>query len=320
MSAFVYPDGKIVVTAGSAAIVGIDTAWSTILRRGTLILVGDNIGVVSSDPDGDDPPGDLAANFVQVWPGPSTADPEVGEDYVAVVLGEGAEIQEKLAQLISAISGKGMGLVSSGPPDDTEGRNNDFRYDPATTLLWFKVAGAWEIVNRPAKFDVYDVFANRGDHDAELAGFTFFATDTEQWWVKATDADADWEGPFTFTPPNDAGISIVLDGLGSVFGTGPLLDVPVSFNCIIRRVTLLADGIGSLVLDIWKAPFASFPPTVADSIVAATKPTLSGAAKYQDSSLVGWSTALLDNDVLRINVDSCSGITRATLTLDVERT
>jgi hypothetical protein len=45
----------------------------------------------------------------------------------------------------------------------------------------------------------------------------------------------------------------------------------------IDRWTLEADVPGSIVIDVWKDIFANYPPTVADTIITAGKPTLSSA-------------------------------------------
>lgn len=62
---------------------------------------------------------------------------------------------------------------------------------------------------------------------------------------------------------------------------------------------------------------SNYPPTVADSICASAKPTLSSAIKSQDSTLVGWTTALAADDILAFNVESVSSVKRVRLDLRV---
>ena len=95
-------------------------------------------------------------------------------------------------------------------------------------------------------------------------------------------------------------------------------DEPIDIDCTISQVTLLADQVGDVELDIWKAAFASFPPTVDNTITADDKPTLSGAQSGQDSDLTGWTTAIAAGDVLRFNVDSAATITRLTIALTLQ--
>ena len=56
------------------------------------------------------------------------------------------------------------------------------------------------------------------------------------------------------------------------------------------------------------------------SSTEAAKPTLASANKASDSTLTGWTTAVAANSVMRFSVDSCSGITAATLSLTVTKT
>lgn len=112
-------------------------------------------------------------------------------------------------------------------------------------------------------------------------------------------------------------ITFVVDGGGSAITTGLKGDLEIPFACTINAATLLADQSGSIVWDLWKDVYSSYPPTIADTIVAAAKPTISAAAKSQDTTLTGWSTAIAAGDTLRFNIDSCSTITRCTLSLKV---
>ena len=122
------------------------------------------------------------------------------------------------------------------------------------------------------------------------------------------------------TPWKTATLSYVIDGGGIVIGTGVVGDLDVPFDCTINQVTMLADQTGSIAVDIWKDTYANYPPTNADSITAAAVPTISAAIKDQDSTLTGWTTSISAGDTLRFNVDSCSTITRCTISLKVTRT
>jgi hypothetical protein len=116
-------------------------------------------------------------------------------------------------------------------------------------------------------------------------------------------------------------IAFVIEGPGgTVIPTGIKGDLIIPFACTILEWVLLADQVGSLVMDIWKDVYANYPPTVADSITAAAKPTITTANKANSTVLTGWTTIIAANDTLRFNVDSCSTITRATLTLRVRKT
>lgn len=108
-----------------------------------------------------------------------------------------------------------------------------------------------------------------------------------------------------------------IDGFGSTIVTGIAGDIFIDFACTITQVTVLADVVGSIVIDIWKRAYASYPPTVTQTITASAKPTLSSASKYQDSTLTGWTTSISAGDDLRFNVDSVSTISRVVIALRV---
>lgn len=117
-------------------------------------------------------------------------------------------------------------------------------------------------------------------------------------------------------------IVLVIDGGGSAITTGVKGFISVPFACTIKKARLLstdsAATAGSIVIDIWKDTYANYPPTVADTITAAAKPTLSAANKSEDTTLTGWTTSIAAGDVLGFNVDSVATVTRVSLTLEVE--
>lgn len=118
----------------------------------------------------------------------------------------------------------------------------------------------------------------------------------------------------------ESAIEFVIDGQGSGFSTGLKGYIEVPFNCSINRATLLGDAVGNCVIDIYKTTYAAFPPTAANSICAAAKPTLAAARSFQDTTLTGWTLALTKGDVVAFNVDSVSGLTRVTASLGLVRT
>lgn len=116
-------------------------------------------------------------------------------------------------------------------------------------------------------------------------------------------------------------IEFTIDGGGVAITTGQKGHIEVPFNCVIVSARMMADTSSSCVVDIWKDTYSNFPPTVADTICASAKPTLSSAQKSQDTTLTGWTTTLSTGNILAFNVDSSSGgITRVTVSLVVSRT
>lgn len=96
---------------------------------------------------------------------------------------------------------------------------------------------------------------------------------------------------------------LIGDGVGDLtVGVTAYFEVPNNFT--LQRVTLVANTSGCIVLDVWKDTYANFPPTVADTITASAKPTLTSAQKYQDTTLTGWTTSWAKGDWIAINIDS----------------
>lgn len=102
---------------------------------------------------------------------------------------------------------------------------------------------------------------------------------------------------------------------------GVLTDVEMPFAGTWTSWRVINDAAGSITYDLWLDTYANFPPVVGDSKVGANKPKTTAAALAQDAgSMTGWTTAFAAGDILRVNIDSASGIGRSTLSLRYVRT
>jgi hypothetical protein len=116
--------------------------------------------------------------------------------------------------------------------------------------------------------------------------------------------------------------------LGAIIGNGTDAILPgwklwtpeVPCNCNIVSARLFSDAPGSAVVDIWKSSFAGFPPTDANSITAAAPMTLSAAQKSEDTTLSGWTVALVKGDVLGFYVDSAATVKLLVVSLGIVKT
>lgn len=140
-------------------------------------------------------------------------------------------------------------------------------------------------------------------------------------------ATLDSEGKLTETQIPDkispiGSLAFVFDGGGSEIPDGKQLDIEIPFDCNLTGWTILADQSGDIVIDVWRDTYANFPPTDSDSITSGFEPEIvASGSKAQNLDISNWgSTSLVAGDVIRVNVDSCTIITRATLTLRFERT
>lgn len=111
-------------------------------------------------------------------------------------------------------------------------------------------------------------------------------------------------------------LGVTVDGGGSAITTGVKGYIVVPFNCTIKNWSVVADQTGSIVFDVWKHTSV---PSVANTITAAAKPTLSSAQLAVAQAPTGWTTTVSSNDVLGFNVDSAATVTRVTLTIGCQR-
>jgi hypothetical protein len=132
---------------------------------------------------------------------------------------------------------------------------------------------------------------------------------------------ATWNTSGTQYEPQDVIEDIILEftNAGAVLTTGVKKDFALDYDALLMQVTLLADQSGSIVFDLWKDTYANYPPTVADTITASAKPTLSTALKSKDSTLTGWTKQITAGDTVRVNIDSVATVTRVTMILKVKR-
>lgn len=119
----------------------------------------------------------------------------------------------------------------------------------------------------------------------------------------------------------DRVITFVVDGGGSAISTGIKADLRIPVACTLKSIEMVADQVGSCVVDLQKDTYTNFPPTNADSIIntgaGGVKPTLSSAIKSQDTTLAHYTTAFSVGDYLRLVIDSASVLTRLTLSATV---
>jgi len=101
----------------------------------------------------------------------------------------------------------------------------------------------------------------------------------------------------------------------TVITTGAKGRKTTSFVGTIVGWRLVADQSTTTTVDIWKTNLAI--PTVANSITAAAKPTLTAAQLNGNTTLTGWTTSIADGDVFILNVDSNNNANYISLELDI---
>lgn len=111
-------------------------------------------------------------------------------------------------------------------------------------------------------------------------------------------------------------INFIIEGGGEDIPTGTYGQIRNrSGRLDLRDVTLLAEPIGAITVDIWVTTYAGFPPSDADSICAGAVPAIVGGQKDFDDTLTGWRTGIDHGDIFNYNVDACTGIELVSITL-----
>jgi len=124
-------------------------------------------------------------------------------------------------------------------------------------------------------------------------------------------------GGINYALPAARDIIYEIDGHGEAIATGIKGDIYFTHPAKIKSVTALADQQGSIVIDLWKDTYANYPATDEDSITAAAPITIADGIKAQDATMTGWTKDITATQTIRINVDSCTTITKLTLIITV---
>ena len=111
----------------------------------------------------------------------------------------------------------------------------------------------------------------------------------------------------------DTGITV--DGSWTVLTTWIKWYKRIPFSGVITGWTILGDVSGSIVMNVRKSNYASWP-TMAN-IAWTEKPTLSSAIKNQDVSLGTWTTDISEGDILEYSIESVATIKRVHLFIHI---
>ncbi len=103
--------------------------------------------------------------------------------------------------------------------------------------------------------------------------------------------------------------------LANDLAAGEQRDVTIPFDYTIARWRLLPQSTGSLTVTVSRATYAAYP-----TFTAIGTATISSAAKGEDATLAGWTTAGSADDVLRLVASGpSSGLKYATCVLRLRR-
>lgn len=111
-------------------------------------------------------------------------------------------------------------------------------------------------------------------------------------------------------------INYVIDNGSISMTAGNKGSVTLDVSGIIEMVTVLSDQQGSVVIDIKKSTYNTFPTF--SSILGGSYIQLTNQRKYKDDVLAGWSKNLIAGDILTFDVISASNINRFLISLKLK--
>lgn len=110
----------------------------------------------------------------------------------------------------------------------------------------------------------------------------------------------------------DGGGLAITDGYKGAIG-------PLPWNSTLVSASIYGSPQGSISVDVWKAPSANFPLTVANSITGGNPLVISNNTKNMNASTVGWTKQFNAGDIVGFKVNSAASITNITIALKVIR-
>lgn len=114
-------------------------------------------------------------------------------------------------------------------------------------------------------------------------------------------------------------IVVTFDGGGSVLTVGDTNTFYTSpYAGQITEWYLTGTPSGSVVLDIWRG--RGFLPTNADSITGTTKPSITAGTLNTSRSMPDWTLNFAAGDTFGFEIESVTNITKAILTIKVQKT
>lgn len=119
-------------------------------------------------------------------------------------------------------------------------------------------------------------------------------------------------------------LSVLFDNADSALTANTKLDVEIPVDITIDSWRVFSNETGSILMGVWVDDYANFPPDSSDALHSgATGPYLlsTDILKREDTDLSDWNTQNVSaGQIMRINIDEVSTITRSTLVLKYHKT
>jgi hypothetical protein len=100
--------------------------------------------------------------------------------------------------------------------------------------------------------------------------------------------------------------------------TGFVGYITIPYSGTITGWQVIGNAVGNCVIDVWKTS-AGVIPTVLNTITGTENPTLSSQQINSDLNLTTWTTSVLEGDIIGINLNSASSLSKIWLTLFITK-
>lgn len=114
-------------------------------------------------------------------------------------------------------------------------------------------------------------------------------------------------------------MEFLLDEGGVVLSSGSAFEFIVPYDGTVAQWDVMADAASSVQVEIYSVSFAGAPPASEDSINSGS-PIQTASTRYQQDTNPSSFGALTKGEVAQLNISGASGITKATVSLLVDRT
>lgn len=119
-------------------------------------------------------------------------------------------------------------------------------------------------------------------------------------------------------------VSGVFDGAGATLIAGSKIDVICPFGGTITGAYCLLDQTGTISVQVRRCTYAQYDggathPVSGDSISASAPINPSGATKYSDTTLTGWTLSISAGDIIEFYLSSASTATKAFVQIDLAK-
>ena len=113
------------------------------------------------------------------------------------------------------------------------------------------------------------------------------------------------------------GFGATFDGGGAALVAGKTVYMTIPYAATITAWNITVDT-GTCTIDIWKIASGTAIPTIANTITASALPAISSGTAIHSTTLTSWTTSIMANDIVGINLKIVSGATFVNIVIEAD--